>query len=78
MSERDKLIQDYAQKKITHDQQEEVLRKSTSTLTQSASKSGIRRKKSSKLITNSSPCSLSGRSSVKSSKKSPQKNVLHL
>lgn len=30
MSERDKLIQEYAQKKTLHDQQEEALRKSNS------------------------------------------------
>lgn len=30
MSEREKLIQEYTQKKVLHDQQEEAIRKSTS------------------------------------------------
>ena len=56
MSEREKLIQEYTQKKIAHDQQEETLRKSNNYFTQSDSKSEIRKRKSSKLITSSSHC----------------------
>ena len=65
MSEREKLIQEYTQKKIAHDQQEETLRKSNHDLTQRGSRCEIRKRKSSKLITNSSHCNRWVKSSVR-------------
>lgn len=76
MSEREKLIQEYTQKKIAHDQQEEALRKSKNCLTQNDLRFEIRKRKSSKLITNSSHCNQSVKSLARFSKKSPKKNVL--
>ena len=45
MSEREKLIQEYAQRKTLHDQQEESLRKSSYRSIQKGSKSEIRERK---------------------------------
>lgn len=56
MTERDKLIQEYGQRKIAHDQQEEVLRKSKHPNMQNDLKSGTRRKKLSKQIISSNLC----------------------
>ena len=75
MSEREKLIQEYAQKKTLHDQQEESLRKSSYPFIQKDFKSEIRERKLSKPIISSSHCNLSDKSLAKSSKKSPKKNV---
>lgn len=76
MSDTQELIREYVKKKQTHDQQEEVIRKSNRLGTiQGDFNWGIRESKSRKLITNSNLYSPLVRLSARFWKKLPKKSV---